>query len=185
MGTDYEREQREARAEANTERLEALDRRAEMAPAPRVIRTPREEVLEHVRLAAKALRCDPFDRVGALMRLDLACEVLDSPSVVDGAALVEQKVQRAVELAHEGEYNGEALEEVLELLRQPVRRPGADIPVHAGDFEPDRGERALKRQAVRSVLKRFELRVSALGLDVQVLTDEAIDEIVAAAETGV
>lgn len=183
MGTDYEREQREQREDERQRAELEADRRAEMAPALRVLRTPRDAVAEYIEQAATSLGRDPFDRLGALMWLDRAREVLGSPNVVDGAALLRGTLEEARDAAEEGEYGMVIgrLDEAIELLRRQVRvAPGDEIPVADDDADE---LRVAKRRAVAAVLGRHQLGVGlAVG---EVLGDDVIDEIVTAVETGI
>lgn len=185
MGRADERAER-AEQEAQQRQIEEQrrERVAEMTPAPRVLRTPREEVEAYILDAGAELRGETVNVAGALRELDRALRVLREESVVDGAALLTARIEQALDMAREGMMPDGPLEEALELLRRRVRYPDVEIPVSREDFALTTDGHRCKRDAVRAVLKRHELRAWA-ALGVEVLDDEVIDELIAAAETGI
>jgi hypothetical protein len=142
------------------------DRVADMTPAPRSPRTPREQVEAAV--------------LSARVQLDQALAVVRGTAIVDGAAVLRAKIGDAQMAAREAgaDEAAEVLDEVLELLTARVRSVGLRAPVPVAT-----GAHLRKRAAVHAVIMRRQEELESGGLGL--ISEDVLDELIAAAETGI
>lgn len=180
-GAMCDEDQREVERQRKQTDAQRRERVAETAPAPRVLRTPREQAEAYVENAGQYLLSERGHRpdvVAAATWLDRALAVLRQRDVIDGAAELRNLTEEALDHLRDAEpWVAEGtLREMLVLFDRQVRVVG--VPVTAEDFEPVTDERRETRAAVRDVLRRHAVALAACGADVP---DATIDELITAA----